>query len=373
MKRLATGFSAVILILAGCASPPSRSPTASPTSKLQPPTASSSPSSSAAPATAPPVPAGFKVEDLSFASGDAFALGSVDGVATLAESDDAGAIWHLVGTLPTTTCPTEGSPGPCLRLRFGSSGVGYAYGFIFLVTHDGGRHWIQQPSPQFTWAQDLAASGPSSAVRAHGSAPCGCTLQYTTDGGASWHDTGVSPVSDSNSTDRVLMQSDISYATQLGNPAGGGEGAAAIYVSTDNGRTWSTRATPCGQQPLTGDMAATTSHVVAVVCIDRTTQPGTLTLRVSTNGAVTFGGASAPVPSGGFQALLGLGSASVAAVGTDSGVYITTDGGAHWHRTLSCQPTWVGFESATEAHVICGDTVYRSNDAGETWQGYTFS
>jgi hypothetical protein len=290
----------------------------------------------------------------------------------LAESDDAGASWHFVGTVPEPPCITA---QPCVRsVRFGSADVGYAYGdSVLLVTHDGGHNWSQQQSVQYTGTFDIATYGPNAAIRAYGTEPCGCTLEYTANGGQTWRDTGVSPTSGGNSTDRVLMQSDIAYATQLGNTAGGGGGGAAVYVSTDQGGTWRARATPCGQAPLTGDMAATGGQVVAVLCIDRTTQPYTVTLHVSSDGGQTFGPASQPVPGGAVSGSLAVASRSVVAVGNASGVLITTDRGAHWGRTLGCNVSWLGFESATEAHALCGNTLWRSGDAGRTWSSHTFS
>ena len=114
-------------------------------------------------------------------------------------------------------------------------------------------------------------------------------------------------------------------------------------------------------------------HAVGVLCLDRTTDPYTVALRLSSDSAAAFDVASTPVPGGGALATLGLGSASIAAVSTNSGVYLTTDSGAHWQKTLPCFARWLGFESPTEAHALCGDTVYRSSDSGETWSSYRFS
>ncbi|MDQ6850162.1 MAG: hypothetical protein M3070_09375 [Actinomycetota bacterium] len=319
----------------------------------------------------PPVPAGFVVEDLSFAGDAAFALGHVGNTSRLAESDDAGASWHLVADVPEPPCVNT---QPCVdRVRFGSAEVGYAYGeAVLLVTHDGGHHWRQQLSGSDTGTLDLATYGSDAAVRAYGAAPCVCTLQYTSDGGQTWRDTGVSPTSRSNSSDRVLMQSNVAYATQLGNPAGGGEGGAAVYVSADQGRTWAARATPCGQIPLIGDLAAAGSLVAAVLCLDRSTQPYTITLRLSSDAARTFGAASSPVPGAAVDGILAVASDTVVAVGNPSGAFISTDRGAHWRRTLACGAGWLGFESATQAHALCGNTVWRSSDAGQTWSSYSF-
>lgn len=360
----------LVLTLSGCASAaPMHTPTHSPGEQSATPGVASTPGQTP---TASPTPnhAGFAVEGVSFVGGTAFVIGSIGSTTLLEESDDAGASWHLVAKVPVPQCTTNACVS--YRLRFGSSEVGYAYGeSVLLVTHDGGHHWTQQQSALYTGTIDLAVYG-SGAIRAFGAGPCGCVLEYTTDGGATWRSTGVSPISGSNSWDRVAMESDIAYATQLGNPAGGGEGGAPIYVSADQGNTWSVRATPCGALPLIGDMAATSGRVVSVLCIDRTTQPFTVTLRISSDGARTFGAASAPVPGTVSSWTLAIASSSVAAVANDSGVFVTTDRGAHWHRTLPCFAGWIGFESTTEVHVLCGNTLWRSSNAGQTWGSYTF-
>jgi BNR/Asp-box repeat len=358
----------LVLTLSGCAS---AAPLHNPT--LPPGERSASPSAVSTPEPTPTANhTGFAVEGISFVGGRAFAIGSLGSATLLEVSDDAGASWHIVGKVPVSECTTN----VCVsyRLEFGSSEVGYAYGDSeLLVTHDGGHHWTQQQSALDIGTIDLAVDGPAAAIRAFGGGPCGCVLEYTTNGGATWRSTGVSPISGSNSGDRVRMQSDIAYATQLGNPAGGGEGGASIYVSTDQGKTWDIRATPCGALPLIGDMAATSGHVVSVLCVDRTTQPFTYTLRISGDGAQTFGAASAPVPGAMSSGTLAIASSSVAAVANGSGVFVTTDRGAHWHRTLSCFAGWLGFESTIELHVLCGNTLWRSNNAGKTWSSYTFS
>jgi hypothetical protein len=324
--------------------------------------------------TALPTPnhTGFVVEGLSFVGARGYAIGSIGSSTWLEESDDAGATWRAVGKVQVPACTTN----VCVdyALRFGSAEVGYAYGdSALLVTRDGGHVWAQRQSALYTATLDLAASGSSAAIRAYGSGPCGCVLDYTTDGGRTWKDTGVSPTSGSNGWDRVAMRSDIAYATQLGNTAGGGDGGAPVYVSINQGRMWTLRATPCGNGPLTGDIAATAGYVVAVLCIDRMTQPYTLTVRVSRDGARTFGAASAPVPGNDFTGTLALATSSVAAVANHSGVYVTGDQGAHWQRTLTCVATWLDFESPTEAHALCGNTLWRSSNTGRTWSGYTFS
>jgi hypothetical protein len=324
--------------------------------------------------TALPTPnhTGFGVESLSFVGARGFAIGSFGSTTLLEESDDDGATWHIVGKVPVPECITNVCAG--YRLRFGSPDVGYAYGdSVLLVTHDGGHVWTERQSALDTGTIDLAAYGSTAAIQAFGGGPCGCVLEYTTNGGVAWRNTGVSPISGSNSGDRLAMESDIAYATQLGNPAGGGEGAAPIYVSTDQGKTWHVRAMPCGELPLIGDMAATGGHVVGVLCIDRTTLPFTLTLRISGDGAQTFGAASAPVPGTVSTGMLAIASSSLAAVANDSGVLLTSDGGARWHRMLTCFADWLGFESTSQLHVLCGNTLWRSGNGGRTWSGYTFS
>ena len=220
---------------------------------------------------------------------------------------------------------------------------------------------------------DLAAYG-DRAVRAVGSIPCICRLEYTVDGGRTWRDTGTAPSSPSNATTKVVLQSDIAYATQLGNPAGGGDGPAPLYVSTDGAKTWSVRSTPCPGHQLTGDIAATAGHSVAILCLDRSTTPYSATVLISTDGGHTFRAGSQPVGvTPGQLGGLALAGRAASAVATESGVLLSTDGGQHWRQTLSCGPSWLGFESATEAHAVCGgNTVWRSNDGGQTWQKFSF-
>ncbi len=346
----------------------SSQPSAAPTATAATPSAAPAP-----PLPSTPVPAGFTVQDLSFAGGRAFALGRVHGTLMLAGSDDSGRSWRLIGTLPTGSCAaTKGAP--CINfVRFGSTTVGYSFLPSLMTTTDGGAHWVEQTVPNGQGGVfAVAAYGSQRAVESFGSVPCGCTLRYTMDAGAHWVDSGFSPTSGGNSDDKVVMQSDIAYATQIGNSAGGGAGGAAVDASTDGGATWHTRGVPCGQGPLTADIAATSGDIVAVLCLDRTVQPYVVTLRVSRDGGQTFGAAGAAIPSPVAQEGLGLASASSAAVGTSSEVLLTNDAGQHWHKVLGCGPDWLGFESATEAHAVCGNTIWRSSDGAASWQGYTF-
>ena len=370
---------AALSLVAGCS--PATTPSTRPTSpsdsvgdgSVRP---SGSPAGTAAPLPATPVPAGFIVEDLSFAGARDFALGTAHGTLMLAGSDDSGRTWRLIGDVPQGACPVQ--TRPCVsRIRFGSANAGYAFAPGLLTTTDGGAHWTMQAvAPLRGSVLDLAAYGPQAAIEAFGSAPCGCTLRYTTDSADHWHATGVSPTSGSNSSDKVLMQAGIAYATQLGNTAGGGDGGAAVYVSLDGGMTWSTRAVPCGQNPLTGDIDATSGNIVAVLCIDRTVQPYDVSLRISGDGGHTFGPAGEPVPGGGeYSIALAVAGRASAAIATHSGVVLTNDSGQHWRSVLACAASWLGFESATEAHAVCagGKTIWRSSDGGPSWQSFTFS
>ena len=391
-RTSALGIAAAVLTLTACGSGGSGGSASSTSSATSPPGAATptpapTGGASAAPTPAPlpavPVPRGFQIDDLTFAGGRSFALGfatDVDHV-MLAASDDSGASWQLIGALPPLLCP---GPAACVyNLRFGSTGTGYAWGpGGLLVTHDGGRTWSRRSLPPVGGSStilDLAAYGDRAAVAIVGEGPCGCDVEYTSDGGSTWHDSGFSPPTAANSRDVVSMQAGIVYAAALGNPAGGGSGSAPVAVSTDGGRSWATRANPCSGGDLNGDLQTAGSGVVVVECLHRASEPWTSTLAISTDSAVTFSAHSSPVSANSSAiTFTAMAAASAHRLGIvrpqdSGGLQISADGGQHWHSVLGCSPIWFGFESATEAHAMCGaNQVSRSFDGGESWQTYTF-
>jgi hypothetical protein len=171
------------------------------------------------------------------------------------------------------------------------------------------------------------------------------------------------------------------YLEVYGHPAGGaGSATSALFVSTDDGATWSNQGEPC---PQTGGGAAGNE-------VDSTAMAaggGWLVLVCTPRGSdssfvISSGDLGADFHTG-LHTLSNAGNLPIAVaphavlVVTTDGMYRSTDVGDTWHQVDVARlgsARWLGFESLTDARVVddLGTTIWTTHDAGATWKPYTF-
>jgi photosystem II stability/assembly factor-like uncharacterized protein len=352
---------------------------------------SSGPTSSAATSTAPgsgPVPHAFHVADVTFVGpDDGWALGSSQCLKTpsrrctaLLHTTDGGRSWTSVTNPPANV--GDSCADPCIgHVRFADKKIGYAYGqHTLLMTTDGGEHWTGESGG----ADALETlSGNVIRVTDAGRCPPGCGYQVLTAplGSDQWQ---PSQLPGSASGDSVLLNrtGDSAYLLIQQHPAGGaGMQQPTLLTSSDDGRSWTHRNTPCPQDSgrygeIDGQLMTTAEDgSVSLVCAARGGAASSQFTVTSTNGGTTFARGSKGA-FGDVARAIGAASNSVLIVSADD-TYRSTDSGKTWHPLGSTGPrmvSWIGFENAVVGRAISTDnrTIWTTTDAGATWSRYTF-
>jgi hypothetical protein len=278
-------------------------------------------------------------------------------------------------------------PTPCVdTLLFATPDRGFAFGANWgdaFMTADGGNTWHALPVTDIT-AMALAGNDALRLRGADGGCTTGaCQLERSTDGGVIWLAAGEPLLTPEGLGGDVLLQDDgHAYAVGYGNPAGGGPETAELYRSSNFGLTWTHEDDPCssrsGVRPIALRVASSADGVVAIDCLANRAGSSQNFVIVSTDGGALFHTQrSAPSSFGAFA----VGSASVLAVETPAGLSVSHNGGETWAATYSCPAentantgiSFVGFETPSVAHLICGDAVARSTDGGLSWTTYRFA
>ena len=386
------------------------------------PSATTVPEAPCTPVTTGEGAIGFEPLALTFVSSlDGWVLGTSSSnpgsCVSLYRTTDGGASWSPTPAppafYPPLGCSIDPST-PCVdRVLFATTQRGFAFAADWgdaYETTDGGEVWNEL---SVTDVSAMALMG-DVALRLQAT-PGGCTsgacqLERSTDGGMTWSSTGQPLLTPEGREGDVLLPGNAyAYAIGFGNPAGGGPETADFYRSSDLGATWVHAADPCSatsspRGPLTISTAAASAEggVLAVVCLPDRNAAEEFVM-VSSDGGISFG-PSYPAPTGDpdlaarsarvqtaamveggevqvpSDSLFAAGSASVLAIATSDGLSVSHNGGLTWSATYSCPLdgsghggiSFVGFESASAAHLICGSAVARSSDGGLTWTTYTF-
>lgn len=375
----------------------------------QPVTSTSAPAPTSSPTAVPapvvPVPAEFQASDLSFLStSSAFALGGAPcgllGCGVLAVTHDGGATWSrrtfppAALATPDGVCPRR----PCVgHLRFvraaDGSEVGYAYGPDLAVTRDGGRSWVREPVQGDVVALEAGRSGVVRLLDPQGGCPCSTLVVQRADVGSSTWRTVLTPARgrevDSGS---LVRQGNRLVVLLRGHTAGGAlDARSQVFVSTDDGASWTDRQEPCG--PLTADEVDTTQVALApgsltVLCRYRVARPagGDTFVRVSTDDGATFGPArTVPAPysaellatvRGALVVSAKYASTNKSALVNGDFLVRSTDGGSHWARVALQAPAgspygsrFLAFTTDTVGTWVGPDprVLWRTTDAGATW------
>ena len=291
---------------------------------------------------------------------------------------DGGRTWKRL----TRTDAFCANPGTCVTgLRFVTSRVGYMFGSASFMTTDGGRIWTPLRGPQ---VESVAFSGRNVfRLVYHGSGcpgPCRPALERAATGGHAWTTVRRWPRAPGFGEQLVGGGTNL-YVILYGHIAGGaGSAHATIEVSHDLGRTWSSRADPCGgsgAQEQDALAAAAARDLLAVLCTRRTGQgQGSAFTTLSRDAGRTFtAGARVPVTA---PEQIAVGNGGNSGGGNfDYELGLSEDGGRSWRvavrdrkplsKDLEAGPlqfvvpravSWIG-----SPHVV-----WLSSDAGRNWR-----
>jgi hypothetical protein len=351
---------------------------------------------SAAPSYQPPPPppalgvTGFRVVDLTFASEtQGWALGSADCVSgpgrctALLRTEDGSTTWQSFAgaafDVPGVPgCETH--PATCVdHLRFATNTVGYAYGSERLyMTTDGGTHWTLQPGPGAEALETLSdnvirvvSDGPGCP------GPCNVRVETSAIGSSTWHAVALA-AGQVNADGVVLARSEHdAYVLLTANPAGGaGRATSTLYVSTNDGQSWSDRGEPCpqsGGEVDSASVAASPHGVVTVLCRPRLAGGGRAFVGISRDAGTSFAPLGSPLPRNAENLLAGDPDTVLIAAGAHAYRYRS---GTGWSRidAISGSADFVGFESTSTGRVVTngGRSIWSTFDGTGSWSAYTF-
>jgi photosystem II stability/assembly factor-like uncharacterized protein len=366
---------------------PSNSATTGPVSTSTP-TLTPMPTLAATPS--PVTASGFRPLSLTFVSAtDGWVLGTgvcPNSCVWIYHTTNGGATWTRSGAPPATSTGCYDATAPCVdTLRFATPELGFAFGINWGAvyrTDDGGATWTLMPVTDVS-AMALVGDDALRLQASDGGCSTGeCQLKRSTDGGTIWSTADQPVLTPEGLQGDVFLQADgHAYMVGYGNPAGGGPETAELYRSSTFGATWTPGTDPCANgspgRPITVDVDAAAAGVLGIDCLANLGDSQRGFVLVSTDGGAHFGPAHASPAS--FQGFA-IASASVLAEATSAGLSVSHDGGVTWTSTYSCPAenkgdngiAFVGFESATVAHLMCGDSIARSADGGLKWTTYTF-
>jgi len=300
---------------------------------------------------------------------------------------DGGAHWTSMSPPPANVPGVENCAAPCvLHLRFATSSIGYAYGDgpsgAFFMTTNGGKTWTQEQDVSVTALETLDGNVIRVSSVPVGCVPpgCGYAVQTAGIGSSKWTSRSLPQDAGGMTTGAQLVRGGHdAYLLVTGHPAGGAQNATStLFVSTDDGATWSDRGEPCPQaggpngEVDSVAVAAGGNDRVSVLCVARMS-PQPRFVAVSSDAGRHFTRRS-PVSGVGAGMLAGDPSTVLLVVGP--GLHRSADGGLSW-QTLPEQlaaVTWVGFESTTDGRIIsdAGRTIWTTHDAGAHWTPFTF-
>jgi photosystem II stability/assembly factor-like uncharacterized protein len=329
-------------------------------------------------------------------------------------------------TTPVTTSVTPSTvPGVALgqvnQVHFLSATVGWAASdnsSRLLMTSDGGAQWRDVSPPALRRAgyvldgslaggafmsatdfwvsvSDIAVDDEEMGVLRE--APSPAVVFHTTNGGLTWSPSGSFPRSDGNVW--IEFANDHLGWVEVGNGQAAMTEAVSIYLTTNDGRSWSlaSRSMSATGAPGTAGGPALSGDKAGLGVSAAPSPSGAPTLWLASSGAVTFlvsrstdegrtwtgplavggetgdGGGIAYPPvfvgsqTGAFQASYGTQHGSVAAFVS------TTDGGRSWSLTPSPKARLLAVVSPTTWVAAGGKTVYLTTDGGLTWSRFSSS
>jgi len=339
---------------------------------------------------------GFRVLDLSFVgANDGWALGTAQclqgsGSCTALARTSDGRTWTSMPGAAFNVAGVRACADPCVtQLRFANDQIGYAFGptAMFLTT-DGGGHWLREPG-----GADALETLDNNVIRVYENCPgCGYHVEIAPLGATAWQHVALPGAPGPGNVVQLARTGHSAYLADYGNPAGGVSAQAVLYVSSDDGASWTRRGEPCPQLAASRsgsgsgfasevDSTAMTSAPdgsVTVLCTVRGGQGSQFTSTASASIQV-FRPGNRRALGAARVSVLAAASATTLFVSSDD-LYRSTDGGqsfARQHANAQTGPgrlRWLGFESATAGRAVSADgrTVWTTQDAGTSWRAYDF-
>ncbi|HLY33573.1 MAG TPA: hypothetical protein VKQ07_03505 [Jatrophihabitantaceae bacterium] len=373
--------------------PPAGSVTAAPSLTPSVSNPATQPASTASVASLLPRAVGinqFTVDDMTWVGSQGWAWGSAKCLEptlgqgglcpAMVHTSDDGANWTSMAGPPANvsllTCDD-----PCVQsIRFATDRIGYAFSSTALfMTRDGGATWQRLPGGAVA-----LETLDNNVIRVN--TPCfpGCplTVQTAQLGSTTWTTRtlpGSIPGMDSGVS--LVRVSGAAYLAVYGHPAGGaGSATSALFISTDDGMSWTNHGEPC---PQTGGGAAGNEVDTTAIAAGGGWLVAVCTPRGGANSFVISSGNGGADWHTGTNTLTGAGNLPIAVaphavlVVTTDGLYRSTDVGDTWQKVdvpRLGSARWLGFESLTDGRVVndLGDTIWTTRDAGATWKAFTF-
>ncbi len=323
-----------------------------------------------------PVPPGFQPVSMTFVSAsEGWVLGTAPCAhkpcTSVVRTTDGGHTW--VG-IPAPKYPLArySSARGLNRLRFADSLDGFAYGSQLWVTHNGGASW-RRVSQVPGYIVDLEAS--AGRVYAASERSNRVTIYESRAGRNAWHRVSGLP--------RVVGEGGLGTITLHGT-------AAWIILgnrlyATQHGSSWVRESFKCATDLAISSIGAYNSARITLLCTGNAALGSTeKVLYSSANGGAHFTKVGS-VPSGGDGGLLAEPTSRHLFVATSSAatwLYGSTDGGRHWHDSLTLDDGgkgWsdFGFTTATqgvaiEGRPVNGSHMYLTRDSGRRWHKVRF-
>jgi len=295
---------------------------------------------------------------------------------------------------------------PANSLAFDAHGDGFLYGPRLFITHDGGQTWAASRQPGQVLA--VAANGRSVWIlqsdcgSAKNSGRCPLRLSESADGGRTWTRSASQPpafAADYDGAEPPGAAAGQSWLVRTGRLSGyvasltpqpGTTGPAGLWFTSDGGRTWLGRGTPC--TGLAAALSAAPGRALFAVCGG---EPGAgqqgKTVARSADGGRTWtrpvscpiGACQGPLGSGYLGAIDAAGPRTVYLVGSRSPLLATSDGGSRWHIVKAVSAgsdagtSQVIFFNRSDGLVVGVDdsppyypqqpTIWRTSDGGARW------
>jgi photosystem II stability/assembly factor-like uncharacterized protein len=342
-----------------------------------------------------PVPAGFRVLDLTWVSQDegwalSYPICSGGTCVAVAHTIDGGRSWAAVRTPDFSTLDSTACDPTCIsHLRFANSQVGYAYSDRALfMTVNGGDTWQRQPAAAY--ALEVANGTVLRLLTQAPSCAPGCifTLQRSTVGGTAWQDVPLpGPPAEAVAAALGRSSSTVAIAFYQHTSGGAQNAQSTVLTSANDGSTWTNRGEPCPPSAGAGlttpevdttDLSLAADGAIVLLCTPRGAIDGAFT-RTSTDAGNHFV-SGLPIPRG-LQSNLVAASSDVQFVGTWP--LRSTDRGRTWTQdepggSNPVKAVMLGFETTTTGRaltvtgVLGSPTIWTTRDAGLTWISYTF-
>lgn len=283
------------------------------------------------------------------------------------------------------------------HLRFANSSIGYLFGPGLLMTTDGGHTWHAQHG-QYVEMLKVSGGKVYRIAYSQGGCPGPCQpmLQESVPGSTTWK-TLISQLTspDRSATSQIVSSGSTLIVALYGSPAGPVIAQAVVYRSINNGVSWQRMNDPCsglgpggsGEEEDLISLAAAPRGYFAGLCSPHS---GFATFVVSSSDYGQSWNIAGTLPK--LQDLTQLATPSPSVIVVSTGatggsgaltarLLISTDGGQNWTTaatdtqqiTQMGVPAWLGFENSQVGRWISGPhSLWVTTDGGLHWKRTIF-